>query len=91
MYLKSPYPDMPPIPEANAHYMYFKRPDQAEWPDFTSLIDAQTGERRKHSELVKRIENLATALGMPVSQGGLGLRAEDGELVGIFSENCLVR
>jgi hypothetical protein len=70
--------------------MYFKRADQAEWPDFTLLIDAKTGQRRRYSELIKRVEALATALGMPVSEGGLGLGAGDDEFVGIFSENCLV-
>ncbi|KAF7768672.1 hypothetical protein Agabi119p4_7915 [Agaricus bisporus var. burnettii] len=89
MYLKSPYPDLPEVPDANVYYTHFKRPDQAEWPDFTAFIDATTGQRRRYSEYVKRVEDLATALGTPVSEGGLGLRAGEGELVGIFSENCM--
>ncbi|KXN90934.1 putative 4-coumarate--CoA ligase 1 [Leucoagaricus sp. SymC.cos] len=89
MYLKSPYPDPPAIPEVNSHYLFFKRPDQAEWPDYTLHIDAKTGRRRKYKEFIKRIEDLATALGAPVSQEGLGLKAEDGEIVGIVSENCM--
>lgn len=91
MYLKSPYPDPPALPEVNSHYLFFKRPDQAQWPDYTLHIDATTGERRKYREFVKRVEDLATALGAPVSQGGLGLSAEDGEIIGIVSENCMVR
>lgn len=91
MYLKSPYPDLPEVPDANVYYTHFKRPDQAEWPDFTAFIDATTGQRRRYSEYVKRVEDLATALGMSVSEGGLGLRAGEAELVGIFSENCMVR
>ncbi|KAF8157900.1 hypothetical protein B0H34DRAFT_706636 [Crassisporium funariophilum] len=87
MYLKSPYPDPPPLPEVNAHYIFFKRPDQAEWPDFTCHIDAQTGERLMYRDYTERIQDFATGLGAPVSEGGLGLRAEDGEIVGVMSEN----
>ncbi|KAF5348471.1 hypothetical protein D9756_009591 [Leucocoprinus leucothites] len=89
MYLKSPYPDPPALPEVNSHYLFFKRPDQAEWPDYTIHIDPSTGQRRRYKEFVKRVEDLATALGAPVSQGGLGLKAEDGEIIGIVSENCM--
>jgi hypothetical protein len=90
MLLKSPYPDLPELPEANAYYTFFKRPDQAQWPDFTLHIDVKTGQRRRYSEFLKRIEDLATSLATPVSQGGLELEPE-GELVGILSENCMVR
>ncbi|EKM74390.1 hypothetical protein AGABI1DRAFT_65577 [Agaricus bisporus var. burnettii JB137-S8] len=88
MHLTSPYPRLPGLPEANAYYTFFKRPEQAEWPDFTLHIDARTGQRRKYSEFVKRIEDLATSFATPTSRGGLGFK-EEGELVGIFSENCM--
>ncbi|KAF9451831.1 acetyl-CoA synthetase-like protein [Macrolepiota fuliginosa MF-IS2] len=89
MHLQSPYPDPPTLPELNSHHIILKRPDQAEWPDYTLHIDAITGERRKYKEFVKRVDDLATALGAPLSQGGLGLKAEDGEIIGIVSENCM--
>ncbi|KAF9564169.1 acetyl-CoA synthetase-like protein [Agrocybe pediades] len=39
MYIKSLYPNPPPLPQVNAHYIFFKRPDQAAWPNFTVHID----------------------------------------------------
>lgn len=39
MYIKSLYPDPPQLPNVNAHYIFFKRPDQAEWPNFTVHVD----------------------------------------------------
>ena len=38
-------------------------------------------------DFVSRVEDLATALGTPVAEGGLGLRKEDGHVVGILGEN----
>ncbi|TFK34780.1 hypothetical protein BDQ12DRAFT_715112 [Crucibulum laeve] len=89
MYLKSPYPDPPPLPEVNAHYLFFKRPDQDQWPDYTLHIDPVTGYKRSYREFVARVQYGATALGAPVADGGLGLRAEDGDIVGIMSENSM--
>jgi hypothetical protein len=90
MLLKSLYPDLPELPEANAYHTLFKRPDQVQWPDFTLHIDVKTGHRRKYSEFLKRIEDLATSLATPASRGGLELKGE-GEILGILSENCMVR
>ncbi|KAF5377931.1 hypothetical protein D9615_006730 [Tricholomella constricta] len=92
MYLKSPYPDVPPVPETNAHNVFFNRPEQAAWPDYTAQIDALTGTRRSFRELVERIRLGATALGTPASQGGqVGLRDGGGgdEIVGIMSHNSM--
>ncbi|KAF9459208.1 hypothetical protein BDZ94DRAFT_1268837 [Collybia nuda] len=90
MYLKSPYPDVPPIPELNAHHLFFGRPDQAEWPeDFTLHIDVKTGRKRTYREFVQRVRQGATALGTPVSDGGLGLTGGEGEIVGIMSDNSM--
>jgi hypothetical protein len=91
MYLKSPYPEPSALPEVNSHYLFFERPDQEQWPDYTLHIDVMTGQRRKYKEFVKRVEDLATTLGAPTFQGGLGLKAEDGEIIGIVSDNCMVR
>lgn len=90
MYLKSMYPTPPPPPEVNVHNVLFHRPEQASWPDYTLHIDSVTGRKRTFSEFLERVYDGATALGAPVSQGGLGLRGEDGEIVGILSENSLV-
>lgn len=87
MYLKSPYPDIPSLPNVNAHYFFFKRPAQANWPNFTVHIDVETGEKFMYHDFLGRIQDLATGLGASVSQGGLGLHAENKDLVGIMSEN----
>ena len=90
MYLKSPYPDPPALPEANAHHIFFKRPDQAEWLDYIVHIDVETEEQISYREFTARIQDLATGLGAPLHQGGMGLRAESGEIVGIIAENSSV-
>jgi hypothetical protein len=41
-------------------------------------------------EFVDHVCDGATAMGADVTQGGLGLRPENGEFVGILSENCPV-
>ncbi|KAG2123809.1 hypothetical protein DEU56DRAFT_828795 [Suillus clintonianus] len=88
MYYKSLYPDLPKVPESNAHHLIFNRPDQQEWPDYTLFVNVVTGKRRSFKEFVERVRDGATALGADVAQGGLGLRPENGDLVGILSENC---
>ena len=91
MYLKSPYPDVPPQPNVNAHYFFFNRPDQADWPNFTVHIDVETGEEVMYDDFLERIWDLTTGLGASVEQGGLGIRAEDKEMIGIMGENSSVR
>ncbi|EEB92720.1 hypothetical protein MPER_08731 [Moniliophthora perniciosa FA553] len=88
MYLKSPYPDPPPVVDLNAHYAFFHRPEQAQWPDFTFQIDAATDKKHTYKEFVERVKAGATALGTPVADGGLGLSPE-GEMIGIMSENSV--
>lgn len=105
MYIKSPYPEPPPLPDVNAHYIFFKRPDQAEWPNFTVHIDPATDARVMYNDYVRNIEDLSTGLAAPASDGGLGLEgweagvgadevAKPGqtgkEIVGIISENSSV-
>ena len=90
MYLKSPYPDVPPQPTVNAHYFFFNRPDQANWPNFTAHIDVETGEEILYDDFLERIRDLATGLGASVDQGGLGIRAENKEMIGIMGENSSV-
>ena len=106
MYIKSLYPDPPPLPNVNAHYFFFKRPDQAEWPNYTIYIDPTTDTRVMYRDFVRNIEDLSTGLAAPVSQGGMGLEGwEEGvgadevakpgqtggkEIVGIISQNSSV-
>ena len=90
MPLKSLYPDIPQLPVGNAHDIILRRPDQAGWPNFTLHVDASTGRMQTYHGFLERVYDGATALGTDVSQGGLGLRAEDGEIIGILSENCMV-
>ena len=89
MYLKSPYPDVPPMPDMNVHQLCFSRPEQADWKDYTLHISAKTGRRRTYQEFLDRLQLGMTALGAPVAEGGLGLIG-NGEMVGIMSPNSLV-
>jgi len=91
MYLKSMYPDVPKIPSRNFHHLLFHHPDIRQWNDYTLFIDAATGRKSTYREFYERVMDGATALGSPISDQGLGLRGEDGEIVGILSENCVVR
>ncbi|KAG1732415.1 uncharacterized protein EDB91DRAFT_1302477 [Suillus paluster] len=88
MHYKSLFPDLPKVPESNVHHLLFSRPDQKEWPDYTLFVNVATGRRCSFREFVERVRDGATALGADVAHGGLGLRPEDGEFVGILSENC---
>lgn len=86
MLLKSRYPELPPAVQGNAYHFLWNRPDQAEWPqDFILHIDAKTDKKRTYREFRERVDLGATALGTPISDGGLGIHGEDGEVVGIIS------
>lgn len=88
MYYKSLFPEIPKVPESNVHHLLFNRPDQQDWPDYTLFVNVATGQRLSFLEFVDRVRDGATAIGADVTQGGLGLRPENGEFVGILSENC---
>jgi hypothetical protein len=90
MYLKSLYPDVLSQPNVNAHYFLFNQPGQADWPNFTIHIDVKTGEEVMYYDFLERIRDLATGLGASADQGGLGIRAEDKEMIGIMGENSSV-
>jgi hypothetical protein len=91
MYYRSLFPDLPELVESNIHDLILNRPDQQAWPDYTLFVNVVTGQRCSFREFVERVRDGATALGAEVAQGGLGLRPENGELVGILSDNCPVR
>ncbi|KAG1735173.1 hypothetical protein EDB19DRAFT_1910741 [Suillus lakei] len=84
MYHKSLFPDLPKFPESNVHHLIFNRPDQQEWPDYTLFVNVATGQRHSFGEFLEHVCDGATALGADMTQGGLGLRPENGELVGIL-------
>lgn len=88
MYYRSLFPDLPKVAESNVHNLILDRPDQQNWPDYTSFVNVATGQRCSFREFVERVRDGATALGADVAQGGLGLCPENGELVGILSDNC---
>jgi hypothetical protein len=71
------------------------RPELKSWSDFTLHIDAVTGEQRKARAVLERIEQAATALTSALvtspRYGGLALGSGKRGVVGILSENCLVR
>ncbi|KAF9483593.1 acetyl-CoA synthetase-like protein [Pholiota conissans] len=87
MHLKSPYPEPTPLGNVNAHYIFFKRPDQVEWPNYTVHIDPTNATRVMYRDYVRNIEDLSTGLAAPVSEGGMGLEAWEEGIVGIMGEN----
>ncbi|KAJ7878869.1 hypothetical protein B0H14DRAFT_2711162 [Mycena olivaceomarginata] len=89
MYIQSPYPALPRLPEVNVHNVMFGRANQAEWPDYTIHIEAKTGRERTYKELMNDIAVGATALGASVSAGGLGLNGDGDEIIGILGDNSL--
>jgi hypothetical protein len=89
MYLKSLYPDIPEFPPTNIHDVCLSR-RPADAPDFCFQIDGATGQTRSWNEVKARVAHAMTALGAPESKGGLDLRPENGEIVGVLSPNSLV-
>lgn len=86
----SPYPELPPIPDANVEHTLFGRVDQAQWPDYTIYIDAHTDRRVSFRQFHGRVLAGATALTADVAHGGLGILPNNNEMVAIISENCTV-
>ncbi|KAJ7285272.1 hypothetical protein C8J57DRAFT_1291041 [Mycena rebaudengoi] len=84
MYIKSPFPPLPPLPEVNIYDLMLGRPDQAQWPEYTLYIDEATGLKRTFRDFQNRIALGATALG---SSAGLGLNG--GEVVGLLGYNSM--
>ena len=68
----------------------FNVPGQDDTPDYTLYIDAVSGRERSYYEFREMVRDGATALGAPVSEGGLGLNALADDIVGIYSYNCMV-
>ncbi|KAI0785238.1 hypothetical protein C8Q75DRAFT_333646 [Abortiporus biennis] len=90
MHIKSLFPPIPPTPDKNLYHLLFEHPEQLALPDtYTIHIDALTGKSRTRREFNERVRDAATALAAPVSEGGLGLSGDKGDIVGIFSMNCM--
>ena len=88
---QSMYPPMPAtLPETNAHALLFSPELVNSDRDYVVAIDALTGKQRTKQEFIERVYDGATALGTPESQGGLGIDGSKGEIIGIYSYNCLV-
>ncbi|KAJ7069088.1 hypothetical protein C8F01DRAFT_1111526 [Mycena amicta] len=87
MHRQSLFPPLPPTPDVNVYSLMFGRPDQAEWPDFTFQIDDKANRKRSFKDTPKQIALAATALGAPVSAGGLGLQGGMDEIVGLLGNN----
>ncbi|KAG6336875.1 hypothetical protein ID866_2201 [Astraeus odoratus] len=77
------------MPEQNIHHFLLDREDQKSWSDFIFQVDVISGQQRLFREFLERVRDGATALGTDPEHGGLGIRRENDELVGILSENCL--
>ena len=82
---------MPEQPPVNYYQYLYEQPSVTSAPDFVAYVDGITGEQRRFRTCLDRISAAATALAAPVAHGGLGLRADTSDMVGILSENCLVR
>ena len=89
MYVASMFPPVPPLEDQNVHHAIFGA-DQRKRPDYTLYINADTGRKHTYYEFLERVYDGATFLGTPVSEGGLGISAENGEVIGILSDNCMV-
>ncbi|KXN90937.1 putative 4-coumarate--CoA ligase 2 [Leucoagaricus sp. SymC.cos] len=87
-HFKSLWSDPHPLPKhLNIFEEVIGQPYHDERPDYTLHVDEETGRTRTFREVKKRVNDLAATLGSPISKGGLGLLAEDGDVIGIMSDN----
>ncbi|KAG8875068.1 hypothetical protein FRB98_008108 [Tulasnella sp. 332] len=89
MIFKSPLGPLDPIPDVNAHDAFFNSAHATQVPDYTVYIDAVTGKEWTKAFFRDRVIRLATALVADVKEGGLGLKPNGKEVIGIFSKNHL--
>lgn len=98
MYYRSLYPPVPTLPPQNYVDFVLCRPEAQSFPDCRLYIDASTGAEIRRRAFIDRVEDAAVGLKTGVHEGGLELtglkgdvaHAEDREIVGILSENCMV-
>jgi hypothetical protein len=90
-HLKSLWPALPSVPDhLNIFETVLGQPYHDEWPDYTLHVDEETGKTRTFMEFRRMVNDLAATLARSTAQGGLGLRAEDDEIIGIMSDNSSV-
>lgn len=91
MYLTSKFGDLPPIPDANVHNLYFAAaPGASDLPNYDLYIDGRTGDKVTLHQFRQTVRDVATALVAPASDGGLSVSGDARDVVGIFSHNCIV-
>ncbi|KAI0304262.1 hypothetical protein B0F90DRAFT_1228622 [Multifurca ochricompacta] len=88
-HLKSFHSLTPVGPTVNYYDFLLGRPELKSSSDYTLFVDAMTGKKRRFRETLARIEECATALNSAKKDGGLEIKPESKEVVGILSENCL--
>ncbi|GJJ15948.1 hypothetical protein Clacol_010227 [Clathrus columnatus] len=76
MHIRSPYPDPPNVPYKNYFSFILDLVERFDLPDDVVHVDAVSGEERKRFESIERIRDTATALGIKIEQGGLGLHKD---------------
>jgi len=89
MYHKSLYPPLLPIPPQNVHNVLFHRPVQDTWPDYPLHINGLTGATRSFRQFLEIVRDAATAMTSDVNLGGLGIRPQNDELIGLLCENSM--
>ncbi|KIJ26177.1 hypothetical protein M422DRAFT_192574 [Sphaerobolus stellatus SS14] len=87
MYIRSPFPPLPPLPDTNCYNFLFRTPDRLALEDYVMYIDAVTGRKVTRYQFIERIYDCMTALGTSQDKGGLGLGNDC--VVGILSDNCI--
>lgn len=81
----------PPVPNTNAHDVVFHNELFPPLPSDTLVyVDNTTGEQWTKSVFEQRVVRLATALVADPTAGGLGLKPDTSEIVGIYSKNHVV-
>lgn len=80
MLVKSPFPPLPVTKPQNVFSFCFDKIYNA--PSYTFSI--YNGVRQTSKQFCERVQYAATALSSPVEVGGLGLRQEDAEVVGLL-------
>jgi hypothetical protein len=87
MYIKSPFPPLPIQEPQNVFEFLLQRCAGRE----DHLFTVSEGRKRSLHEFLDRVSLAITALGAPVEEGGLGLKREDGEMVGVIGPVVPVR
>jgi hypothetical protein len=88
MLVKSLFPPLPEQEPENVHDFCFRR-RAADKQDYTYTIFE--GRKQSFRQFRERVQHATTAIGAPISAGGLGLSRESGQMVGLLSPTIPVR